>query len=110
MTAANGLLAGEIRWTSSAALTARPVEGQDDIARTGTIFANGETQIGTQIAAAMESVGIALVRRALNAPLIRIADNAGCDGTFVIGKEQEAQVHDIAPSSVPWRRKPDGCV
>ena len=38
-----------------------------------------------------ENAGISLVRRALNAPLIRIADNAGFDGTFVIGKIQEAE-------------------
>ncbi|RFP86037.1 chaperonin GroEL [Rhodobacteraceae bacterium 63075] len=38
-----------------------------------------------------ENAGISLVRRALNAPLIRIADNAGFDGTFVIGKIQDAE-------------------
>lgn len=38
-----------------------------------------------------ENAGVALVRRALNAPLIRIADNAGFDGTFVIGKVREAE-------------------
>ncbi|NNU82096.1 chaperonin GroEL [Halovulum dunhuangense] len=37
-----------------------------------------------------EKAGVALVRRALNAPLIRIADNAGFDGTFVIGKVRDA--------------------
>ncbi len=38
-----------------------------------------------------ENAGISLVRRALNAPLIRLADNAGFDGTFVIGKIQDAE-------------------
>lgn len=38
-----------------------------------------------------ENAGISLVRRALCAPLIRIADNAGFDGTFVIGKIQDAE-------------------
>ncbi|MBR2656885.1 MAG: chaperonin GroEL [Loktanella sp.] len=37
-----------------------------------------------------ENAGIALVHRALNAPLIQIADNAGFDGTFVIGKVWDA--------------------
>ncbi|MCA1776663.1 MAG: chaperonin GroEL [Loktanella sp.] len=37
-----------------------------------------------------ENAGIALVQRALSAPLIRIADNAGFDGTFVIGKVRAA--------------------
>lgn len=38
-----------------------------------------------------ENAGIALVRKALSAPLIRIADNAGFDGTFVIGKVRDAE-------------------
>ncbi|MEX1235010.1 MAG: chaperonin GroEL [Roseovarius sp.] len=38
-----------------------------------------------------ENAGIALVRDALNAPLIRIADNAGFDGTFVIGQVRDGQ-------------------
>ncbi|MGI3213323.1 chaperonin GroEL [Roseovarius tibetensis] len=36
---------------------ARPVTGHDDIARVGTVSANGEAEIGTQIADAMERVG-----------------------------------------------------
>lgn len=37
-----------------------------------------------------ENAGIALVHRALNAPLIQTADNAGFDGTFMIGKVWDA--------------------
>lgn len=37
-----------------------------------------------------ENAGIALVRRALEAPLIQIANNAGFDGTFVIEKVRES--------------------
>ncbi|MFN3664035.1 chaperonin GroEL [Yoonia sp.] len=37
-----------------------------------------------------ENAGITLVHRALNAPLVKIADNAGFDGTFVIGKVWDA--------------------
>ncbi len=39
-----------------------------------------------------ENAGVALVRKALNAPLIRIADNAGFDGTFVIGMVRDSEV------------------
>lgn len=39
-----------------------------------------------------QDAGIALVRRALTAPLIRIADNAGHDGTHVIEKVRESDV------------------
>lgn len=39
-----------------------------------------------------QDAGIALVRRALTAPLIRIADNAGHDGTYVIEKVRESDM------------------
>lgn len=38
-----------------------------------------------------ENASITLVRKALGAPLIRSAENAGFDGTFVIGKVREAE-------------------
>jgi chaperonin GroEL len=37
-----------------------------------------------------QTIGIAIVRRVLEAPLCQIADNAGFDGTFVVGKIKEA--------------------
>ena len=48
---------------------AQPVGGQSDIAKVGTISANGETEIGMQIAAAMDKVGPDGV--------ITVADNPG---------------------------------
>ncbi|GGD42201.1 chaperonin GroEL [Sinisalibacter lacisalsi] len=49
--------------------SARPVNGQDNIARVGTVSANGDTDIGAQIAEAMERVG--------RDGIITVADNPG---------------------------------
>ncbi len=50
---------------------ARPVEGSDEVAQVGTISANGETEIGRQIADAMQKVG--------NEGVITVEENKGLE-------------------------------
>jgi len=51
--------------------TARPVEGSDEVAQVGTISANGESEIGRQIADAMQKVG--------NEGVITVEENKGLE-------------------------------
>ncbi|MEM0935529.1 MAG: chaperonin GroEL [Pseudomonadota bacterium] len=50
---------------------ARPVEGSDEVAQVGTISANGEAEIGRQIADAMQKVG--------NEGVITVEENKGLE-------------------------------
>jgi len=50
---------------------ARPVSGSDEVAQVGTISANGETEIGRQIADAMQKVG--------NEGVITVEENKGLE-------------------------------
>jgi chaperonin GroEL len=51
--------------------SSRPVTGSDEVAQVGTISANGETEIGRQIADAMQKVG--------NEGVITVEENKGLD-------------------------------
>ena len=50
---------------------ARPVANSDEVAQVGTISANGESEIGTQIADAMQKVG--------NEGVITVEENKGLE-------------------------------
>jgi chaperonin GroEL len=72
---------------------ARPVKDSAEVAQVGTISANGEAEIGRQIAEAMQKVG--------NEGVITVEENKGLDGNRTSSKACSSTAATCRPTSSP---------